>query len=328
MSTDIKLSIFLTTYNHELYIRQCLESVLKQKANFSYEIVLGDDASTDRTVEIIEQVMQEYPGKIRLFANKVNIGASRNIYNLLQQTRGKYITYLEGDDYWEITDEFQKSIDFLEHNSEYIGIGRLNKNFSERQQRIMSVARRSIATGKTVTYKKWKKCKGAGICIYRNFYKEEKTNGNFSIIYRAAPMAAEIPLGFLLAIRGNVYATNKAWEIKRYDRIRGVSNYNSITAPLNIALEQVDAWNVISEEYPKYDLDYRKCKSMNNLYFACKRLKRMDVYYDRLQLCTPKLKHKIRIKIFLGLYVFRIIKKPFSVFLGKYKCIMRKIRNY
>jgi glycosyltransferase involved in cell wall biosynthesis len=117
------LSIGVLTYNHVFFIRQCLESILTQRVSFDYEIVVGDDASTDGTKEILQQYQRNYPDKFVLLLGDDNQGISANYKRVLQNCHGKYIALCEGDDYWTAKDKLQKQVDFLESHPEYGFVG-------------------------------------------------------------------------------------------------------------------------------------------------------------------------------------------------------------
>jgi glycosyltransferase involved in cell wall biosynthesis len=116
----MKLSICCITYNHEKFIAQALDGFLIQKTNFDYEIVIGEDCSTDKTLEIIKNYQQEYPNRIKLLANKTNIGMIPNFVQTMEVCTGKYIALCEGDDYWNDPYKLQKQVDFLEANPDYV----------------------------------------------------------------------------------------------------------------------------------------------------------------------------------------------------------------
>lgn len=118
---QIKVSVIVLTYNHEKYIRQALDSILMQKVDFKYEILIGDDASTDYTVNILNEYKNKYPDIIKLYLNKVNVGATRNAYNLLMGAQGEYLATCEGDDYWIDENKLKIQIDFLDNNKEFVG---------------------------------------------------------------------------------------------------------------------------------------------------------------------------------------------------------------
>ena len=114
------LSICIITYNHENFIAQAIESALVQKTNFEFEIVIGEDGSTDKTREICQTFKNNYPEKIRLLLNDENIGMMPNFIRTLKACTGKYIALLEGDDFWTNPDKLQKQVDFLEANPDYV----------------------------------------------------------------------------------------------------------------------------------------------------------------------------------------------------------------
>ena len=109
----------MITYNHERFIAQAIESVLAQRVNFDYEIVIGEDCSTDGTSAIVMDFHRRYPGRIVPMIRDQNIGGSRNIESTLAACRGQYLAMLEGDDYWTCEDKLQRQVDFLDANPDY-----------------------------------------------------------------------------------------------------------------------------------------------------------------------------------------------------------------
>ena len=100
-STDcLKLSVIVLTYNQENTIAQTLDSILQQKHNYSYEIVIGEDCSTDRTREILLEYQSRHPDVIRLLLNEKNLGLIGNYFNVIEHCRGEYIMQCAGDDWW------------------------------------------------------------------------------------------------------------------------------------------------------------------------------------------------------------------------------------
>ena len=119
MNDKITVSVFMMTYNHEKYIAQALDSVLMQQVDFKYEIVLGEDCSTDKTRNIVVEYSERYPGKFKLILHKSNVGAINNQNEVFSNCTGKYIAILEGDDYWTDPLKLQKQVDFLENNVDF-----------------------------------------------------------------------------------------------------------------------------------------------------------------------------------------------------------------
>ena len=127
VTNDVIVSVIVLTYNHENYIVQCLESILDQETEFKYEILLGEDNSTDNTRNICLDYAKKYPDKIRLFLhkneNKIKVdsiptGNFNAIYNLFSAS-GKFIAYCDGDDYWSDPLKLQKQVCFLQEKEEY-----------------------------------------------------------------------------------------------------------------------------------------------------------------------------------------------------------------
>ncbi|MCX6901166.1 MAG: glycosyltransferase [Verrucomicrobia bacterium] len=115
-----KVSIFMVTYNHENFIAQAIDSVLMQQTNFDYELVIGEDCSTDNTRQIVVDYQKKYPSKIRLLLHKKNLGEGgrENSRRTYVSCRGDYIALLEGDDYWTDPQKLQTQADFLDAHPE------------------------------------------------------------------------------------------------------------------------------------------------------------------------------------------------------------------
>lgn len=98
MSKEIKVSVCVVTYNHERYIAECLDSLVSQVTDFNFEIIIGEDKSTDNTREIVESFHLKYPALIRPIYNSENVGAVENAKRLYRAARGEYICHIDGDD--------------------------------------------------------------------------------------------------------------------------------------------------------------------------------------------------------------------------------------
>lgn len=116
------VSIICTVYNHEPYLRQCLDGFVMQQTNFPFEIIIHDDASTDESAKIISEYADEYPNlfvPILQKENQYSKGVKIGITFMYPIAKGKYIAECEGDDYWTDPLKLQKQVDFLEANPEY-----------------------------------------------------------------------------------------------------------------------------------------------------------------------------------------------------------------
>lgn len=116
------ISIVMLAYNHERFIEQAIQSVLMQKTDYQYELIIGEDCSPDKTREIIRKYEQQYPDKLRPLYREKNMGMARNMLDCLKHCTGKYIAFLEGDDYWTSPDKLQIQTDFLESHPDYAAV--------------------------------------------------------------------------------------------------------------------------------------------------------------------------------------------------------------
>lgn len=112
------VSVAVITYNHATAISQCLDSILSQSVDFDYEIVVGDDCSTDSTQSILQEYAVKYPNRFVLLLNQKNEGVSKNNINVLSRCRGEFVALCEGDDYWSDMKKLKRQVDFLRTNEE------------------------------------------------------------------------------------------------------------------------------------------------------------------------------------------------------------------
>jgi glycosyltransferase involved in cell wall biosynthesis len=114
----MKVSVIVPCYNFGEYIEECIASILSQKTNFDYEILIRDDFSNDGSDKIIESYSKKNPN-IKFFKSTENWGFNKNIRYLLEQSDAEYIAYIDGDDYWIDDEKLQNQIDFLDSNLDY-----------------------------------------------------------------------------------------------------------------------------------------------------------------------------------------------------------------
>ena len=115
----MKVSICCITYNQEKYIGKSIESMLMQQTDFDFEIVIGEDCSTDSTLSILLNYQQKNPGKINILPRTGNLGVRKNFLDTLLNCKGEYIAICEGDDYWTDPLKLQKQVDFMDANRGY-----------------------------------------------------------------------------------------------------------------------------------------------------------------------------------------------------------------
>jgi glycosyltransferase, family 2 len=225
-NNNVLVSILVITYNHEKYIEETLESLLKQKVTFEYEILVGEDCSTDNTGTILISKYKNNP-KVRLFTRKKNIGGTKNAYNLVMHARGKYLFMYEGDDY--LTDDFalQYMVDWIENHNEYIGISCRRIALSEktgrkRNRKIDADCNSDISLDDFVNRKaEFDPC----ATLFLNFYHDNKYDYRW---YKISRHVGDITTAIYMLLHGKIYQSDRIIGVYRLDRVKGASCYNNI----------------------------------------------------------------------------------------------------
>lgn len=125
--TKYIVDIVMVTYNHEKYIEKAITSVLSQKTNFVYRLIIGDDCSTDGTTSICERYSNNNPDKILLLKANKNEGIISNYLRCFKECTAEYICILEGDDYWIDNLKLEKQVKLLEKDK---NIGLVHSNYT------------------------------------------------------------------------------------------------------------------------------------------------------------------------------------------------------
>ena len=113
------VSVAIITFNQKEFILQALNSVLMQKTNFDFEIIIGDDLSTDGTEKLVTDFALQFPDRVKLLKSSVNLGPMQNVVRIYEACLGKYIAVLEGDDFWTDENKLQDQVDLMESNNAF-----------------------------------------------------------------------------------------------------------------------------------------------------------------------------------------------------------------
>jgi glycosyltransferase involved in cell wall biosynthesis len=115
----MKLSVLLMTYNHAPFVEQAVRSVLDQRTDFPFEVVVAEDYSIDDTAAIVSRIEAAHPDRIRVLRRGRNLGIQANFIDAYSHCLGDYVATLDGDDYWTAPDKLQRQVDFLDRNPSY-----------------------------------------------------------------------------------------------------------------------------------------------------------------------------------------------------------------
>lgn len=334
-----KISILLTSYNLEEYIDTSIRSVVQQDMPCEWELLIGDDGSTDRTVEHIKKWIDKYPNNIRLFTiprenetQKIGSRAAKNRAFLLKQSSGDYINFLDGDDCWLGADKLIKQFEKLE-SSEYINCSCCAHNI---EAYVIPENRRYLLTDKSIKNR---------VYSFKDYWKETYFHTN-TILFRSVckekllhPLYERFLndnfITFLLLQYGDILFLNEVWSQYNmtgnglwtgHKKIYGLfRNLQIIDLQL---LERPDCRSLIYYRHfndlknilttYSYDTDYQIVKSLIepmdynvfHLLFLLSKAKQLTVE-DKKDLC--KLKRDLRL-IYYQKLMNRVIKKIACIF--------------
>ena len=117
-----KVSVIIPCYNYDKYIEHCILSVVVQKTSFPFEIIIGDDNSSDNSFLIAQRMQSTFQDEriqFKVYKNEENIGEINNTKKLLQNSTGQYVAYLDADDYWTFPNKLQTQVEFMDQNPNY-----------------------------------------------------------------------------------------------------------------------------------------------------------------------------------------------------------------
>lgn len=309
---NIVATVVCLTYNHERYLAQALESILRQKTEYSFEIIVSDDASRDQTLSVAEQYRRQYPSIVRLLEHPSNVGAAQNAYDAMRMARGKYLLSCEGDDFWISPDKLQTQVSFLETHPQFIGC-------YHSMQTVDAEGRAEPRYLPWISHKKLFRAKdfkgiflpGQG-CTWcrRNLFLSPDFDG--SLLYTASRDIADRTNALLWVQRGDFARLEGISAAYRCVRSKNATNATSKLYADNTCPEQMDF------DYTMRLGDYlQECMD-----------KSIDLEYHKRELCAAVLLKRFRQPhVYAGLFsrFIRATKHPFAAFWAMPYFIFRKV---
>lgn len=253
---NIKVTVYLSTYNQEPYLREAIDSILMQKCSFNYELLIADDCSTDGTQAIALEYKEKYPDIITTYFTPVNVGGCKKLTNCIDMGlfRGDYLAYLEGDDYWLSEDRLQTLVDFLEENPEYSRVSHKRKVIDENgNDKGFDISDNVVGKAFTIgDFLEGRQYSDFG-SVFRNYFKE--AGDKYHPLLQASRNVCDFQDMFITQDFGPVYVMDKVFGVYRSRSVAGATNYNSITTQSSRCRENIRLCNVVEEFYNgKYDL--------------------------------------------------------------------------
>lgn len=145
--SDPLVSVFMLVYNHAPFLRDSVASVIAQQTDFEFELLVGEDCSNDESGAVARALQKQHPEVIRVITSDTNVGMARNKLRLVAASRGEFIAFCEGDDYWSDPQKLQHQVEFLKSHPEY---GAVHTDFGHTLYRSGSwVLRPSMNSGRS-----------------------------------------------------------------------------------------------------------------------------------------------------------------------------------
>ena len=254
--SDIMVSICCTVFNHEKYLRKCLDGFIEQKTNFKYEVLIHDDASTDSSADIIREYEAKYPDIIKTIyqtENQYSKGVKISWNYLYPRAKGKYIALCEGDDYWSSPYKLQLQFNALEKQKKCVFCSHKVRFISEDGKPINQYLPRIIDKSIILNKQNWMRMlSDTNFQTSSYFFRRDaitKYIDNIPHFLKNAPVG-DIPLMLLLAIHGDCAYIDK--EMSCYRRNAVGSWTNSLRNNKNKAEKHENKMIEMLESYNKF----------------------------------------------------------------------------
>lgn len=114
------VSVLMMAYQHEAFLKRAIDSVVGQRTDFPFELIIAEDCSPDRSLDIAREYQSRYPEIIRILTADTNVGMQKNCWRMYARVRGEFIAFCDGDDFWNTSDKLQKQVDLMRRTPECI----------------------------------------------------------------------------------------------------------------------------------------------------------------------------------------------------------------
>lgn len=275
---NVLVSVIVMTYNQQQFVSQAIDSILMQKTDFSYETIISDDASQDGTADILKKYESQ---NVKILYHKENQGGCKSYEDALQCCKGKYIVYLEGDDFWTDKNKMQTQTDFLEQHEEFIGVGHDILRVDERGNQIGKLLNENCGYSVNIKDSLYQKKRiGFTTLMYR---KEAIISHDLRILHKLSRNQGDRTLVDMLLHNGMIWIMPVVYSAYRIRQKQGNSNFNSIYTEYEKYQNRLKI-DLGLEKYFEYRYSYTYriiCSSLEYLFYALvhrKKLHLIDIY--------------------------------------------------
>lgn len=228
-SNNIEFSVIILAYNHEQYLEKAITSVINQDTNVRYEVIIGEDCSTDNTKEIVKKYFDLYPHIIVPIYHDHNLGATKNLYYLMSKARGKYLAFLDGDDFWCSKNRITFDTKFLEMHKNLEGICHRCELVDEGGKKIEGINNDNIFNTSNKSafsfndFINWKMAGHSSALTIRNVFNIM----DCKILYQASDIIGDRTINMLATLNGNIYCDKHIMSCYRYRLSSTRDNFTS-----------------------------------------------------------------------------------------------------
>ena len=265
------VSVCLITYNQENYIQKAIKSIFDQEVGFPIEVIISNDCSSDNTHQKIEEILKDATNGfvVRYYNHEDNLGMMRNFSFAINECKGKYIAYFEGDDYWDYPKKLQTQVDFLEQNPDF-AICCHNVRFLENEKFINEIYLDTINIKDKFTLEDLAKHNIVPTltAVFRN------TSDKLPSWILESPIG-DLPMFMMVAKHGKIKYINEKWAVYRSN----IGEWSKMGNQKN--LNMIKQYDLLTEEFND------NIKVKKNLHFA--RNKYIKEYLKKEKLSLLKL---------------------------------------
>ena len=302
---QIMVSVSCLVYNHEKYLRKCLDGFIMQKTNFKFEVLVHDDASTDGSQDIIREYEEKYPDIIKpIYQTENQFSKRTGIMKTFQlpRARGKYFAYCEGDDYWCDENKLQRQFDILESHPDCSicthTVGHIKENGELTDNRYPAI---HLSEGVHSNTEIFSYLFGEGLYMFQLssfFFRREVLNEYYESMpyFVKKSMVGDTPLLLYLLNLGNLYYIDGILSHYRLFTDGSWTSRNCSTDEgwINFWENKANCYKLYNE-YTEYKYNDVIQKSINNLEFdICLKKKQYFKLFKRK--LRPILKERYNIK--------------------------------
>lgn len=267
MSEKPTVSVWIACYYAGEYIAEAIESVLSQRTEYAYEIVINDDCSGDNSWEVISEYVKKYPDIISAKRNESNLGLCANVLATKLRCKGQFIVNLSADDYWIDENKIQKQVDFLISHPNYVGVGSKVEIRYGRSGVASSSYPKEKHLGRDYTvsdYNNNVNLPSHGFMM-RNIFQDQVNRPVVDKVYSLVDSIDDLFDPVLYLQFGKIFIMPDATCVYRVEPVKeGKHNFNSKNSPIVKASILIDGYNKMDAiQFEGVDLRKRYTVSMN-----------------------------------------------------------------